>query len=73
MTIVDSNPSYGDDTTWRTKWLPTPKWVVALTVGLGGLATAAVEAGEWSDTLTVMAITLAVERITAYVAPNRQP
>lgn len=64
--------TFGNAVNWRKQWLPTPKWVVALVVGAGGLATAYVEAGEWSDTLMIMAITLGVERVAAYVSPNQR-
>ncbi len=67
------NDEFGDDHNWRTNWIPTPKWTVATVTGAGALGTAYVEAGEWNDTLIIMAIGLAVQRISAYVTPNRPP
>ena len=63
----------GDDMRWRNKWMPTPKWAVAFTVGVGAIASAFVEAGQqWNDTLSIVTIGFAVERITAYIAPNHK-
>lgn len=62
---------FGDDVTWRKRWMPTPKWAAAFVVGAGGIATASVEAGQWTDTLTIMAITFGVERAVAYITPRK--
>jgi len=69
----NTDETYGNDLNWRSKWTPTPKWIVAFTVGAGAIASAFVEAGkQWNDTLSIIAIGFAVERITAYVAPNHK-
>ena len=62
----------GDEYTWRKKWIPTPKWTIALVVGLGGVATAMIESDdEWSSSIQIMVVTLVVERLSAYIAPNK--
>lgn len=52
------------------RWAPTWKWWSATVVGAGGIATAAAQAGHWSQTLTVTAIGLAVQRLVAWITPN---
>jgi hypothetical protein len=68
---ADPNVTGGRDK-WREKWVPSPKWAVALVVGLGGIATAMIEADdEWSSTIQIMVVTLVVARLSAYIAPNK--
>jgi hypothetical protein len=51
---------------------PSRKWIAATIVAAGALGTAFAQAGEWSSTLTVMAIGLVVERATAYLVSNKE-
>lgn len=51
-------------------WVPSRKWFAATVVALGALATAWAQAGEWSSTLTVMAIGIVVQAATSYLLPN---
>lgn len=52
--------------------MPTRKWWAATVVAVGALGTAFAEAGEWSSTLSVMAIGLVVQRSTAWLVPNKE-
>lgn len=58
-------------TGWRTRWMPTPKWVVARLTAYGGLLTLYVTTGVWSREMSATAVLLAVEALTAYVAPRK--
>lgn len=51
-------------------WAPSRKWWVATVVALGTLGTAFAEAGDWSSTLTITAIGIAVGRFSAWMLPN---
>jgi hypothetical protein len=50
-------------------WLPTRKWLAALAVGAGGIATSAVESG-WDATEWKLCIALAVQALTTYLVSN---
>jgi hypothetical protein len=53
-------------------WLPSRKWWAATVTGAGTIGVAAAEAGHWSSVLTVSAIGFAVQRIVAYLIPNKE-
>jgi hypothetical protein len=52
--------------------MPSRKWFAATIVALGTVGTAWAEAGEWSSTLTILAIGVVVGRATAWLVPNNE-
>jgi hypothetical protein len=53
-------------------WVPTRKWIAATVTGAGTIGVSWAEAGHWSSVLTVSAIGFAVQRIVAYLIPNKE-
>jgi hypothetical protein len=55
------------------KWTaPSRKWFVTQVTALAALATAAIQAGEWTTTLSVMAVGIAAQAAIAYLVPNAE-
>jgi hypothetical protein len=53
------------------KWQPTQKWWAATVLGFGGLlATWSTMGWNWTDTLSGAAVTLATQRVVAYLVSN---
>ena len=56
------------------KWTaPSRKWFVTQVTALAALATAWIQAGEWSTTLSVMAVGIVSQAVIAYLVPNQEP
>jgi cobalamin synthase len=51
---------------------PSRKWMVTQVTALAALATAWLQAGEWSTTLSVMAVGIASQAVIAYLVPNTE-
>jgi hypothetical protein len=55
------------------KWTaPSRKWFVTQVTALAALATAWLQAGEWTTTLSVMAVGIASQALIAYLVPNAE-
>jgi amino acid permease len=55
------------------KWTaPSRKWFVTQVTALAALATAWLQAGEWSTTLSVMAVGIASQAAIGYLVPNAE-
>ena len=50
-------------------WIPTRKWIAAQVIGLGGIATSAIESG-WDATESKLCVALAVQAAVTYLLPN---
>ena len=49
---------------------PSRKWLAARVTAVGAMLVGWAEAGEWSTTLTIMAIGIVTEGIVSYLVPN---
>lgn len=49
---------------------PTRKWWAATVIAAGTIGTDWAVTGHWSQTLTIAAVGLVVQRATAYLVPN---
>jgi hypothetical protein len=57
--------------TARSSWMPTQKWWAATIVAVGGvLTTLATQGWDWSPQFAGAVITLATQRLVAYVVSN---
>jgi hypothetical protein len=52
-------------------WAPSRKWAAAQVVGLGGVATSAIESG-WDATEWKLLVALAVQAAVTYLVPNAE-
>jgi hypothetical protein len=60
--------------TERKSWSPTSKWWAATIVAVGGfLTTFASQGWEWSPAFAGAFITIATQRVVAYLVPNESP
>jgi len=58
----------------RTNWRPTSKWWAATVIAAGGfLTTLATQNWEWSPAYAGALITIATQRVVAYLVPNEDP
>lgn len=54
---------------WWQKNKPSRKWVTAMAVGLGGVATSAIDSG-WDATESKLLVGLAVQAVLTWGVPN---
>ena len=55
-----------------SSWTPSRKWIAAQVVGIGGIATSAIESG-WDATESKLCVALAVQAAVTYLLPNENP
>lgn len=61
-----------EDRSYGKAAVPSRKWFAATFVGAGTICVDWAQAGHWSTVLTVAAIGFGVQRLVAYVTPNKE-